>query len=387
MKRTLVFVLTFIMAAALAVPALAITGYETPDSTATAVAPYSGNFGLITAPAGNALGVLSLTSIAADKTYIKGEVVYWRISLTTPAQANITVNAADYSDPKIVLSANTAVFNESIMSYTVSNTSITASAAKGTLNDDSSRLSFGIVKPADAVSNYVITGSAVVTKAEKGDISMEILGDGTSPKFATFEKITPSAINGKVIYDGLNVKYGLYADDTYFVVDIARGASSDYQVRFVTNSDSKNNVASIQVKKDSDADWMTYALSLPASSGGTPIETFVLTGGTVITATSSDYSQRETFAGAKAAFDEVMKFFGFNYSANGLLKAGHFAMKLSTYYDSAKATLNAGSTTITVPGQTVTPPQTGDSATTLGFAMIALALVAAAAVAYRKLKA
>jgi len=96
----------------------------------------------------------------------------------------------------------------------------------------------------------------------------------------------------------------------------------------------------------------------------------------------------KAIAAIKAQLEDIFTYFNFVWEAKGLLLDGHFTQKLNSFYaiDSVDVHLYTGAT-ITVPEPEVEIPQTGDAATTIGFVMVAMAIVAAAAVAYKKVRA
>jgi len=81
-----------------------------------------------------------------------------------------------------------------------------------------------------------------------------------------------------------------------------------------------------------------------------------------------------------------MKFFGFNYDAEGKLRDKHFEAKDSNLFLKDQIAINLYTGSIVLPnGPEV--PKTGDAASIMGFVMIALALVAAGFVVSRKVRA
>jgi LPXTG-motif cell wall-anchored protein len=93
-----------------------------------------------------------------------------------------------------------------------------------------------------------------------------------------------------------------------------------------------------------------------------------------------------TYALLKAAFDANFKKLGFGYSGANYITEDHFTKYFGTIAEtSVKIVYPTGAVVVAPP--TVEPPQTGDSGTFAGFVMIALALVAAAFVTVRKVRA
>lgn len=105
-----------------------------------------------------------------------------------------------------------------------------------------------------------------------------------------------------------------------------------------------------------------------------------------------DFLKNNTYANAtqynalKAVYDKVFKFLGFEYDEANYMTDAHFEHYFGTIIArSEKITYPNGSVIV----NPVTPnlPQTGDNASIVGFAMIAVALVAAAVVTVKKVRA
>lgn len=105
-----------------------------------------------------------------------------------------------------------------------------------------------------------------------------------------------------------------------------------------------------------------------------------------------DFLKNNTYANAtqynalKAVYDKVFKFLGFEYDEANYMTNDHFEYYFGTIMaQSQKITYPNGSVIV----NPVTPelPQTGDNASIVGFAMIAVALVAAAVVTVKKVRA
>jgi len=93
-----------------------------------------------------------------------------------------------------------------------------------------------------------------------------------------------------------------------------------------------------------------------------------------------------TYATLKTAFDSFFTALGFGYPEAKYMTEDHFTKYFGTIMEtSVKIVYPSGAVVVAPPA--VTPPQTGDATTVVGFVMIALALVAAAAVTVRKVRA
>ncbi len=94
----------------------------------------------------------------------------------------------------------------------------------------------------------------------------------------------------------------------------------------------------------------------------------------------------KTYAALKKVFDNYFAMLGFTYDGANAMTAEHFTKYFGTI-DEVVNTLVYPAGYVTVTNPTVEPPQTGDATTVVGFVMIALALVAAAVVTVKKVRA
>lgn len=97
-------------------------------------------------------------------------------------------------------------------------------------------------------------------------------------------------------------------------------------------------------------------------------------------------AEGSTYNALKAVYDEVFAFLGFNYAGLDYMTDAHFTHYKGTIYEEVKSITWPNGNLIVAP---VSPglPQTGDNASIVGFAMIAVALVAAAVVTVKKVRA
>ena len=96
-----------------------------------------------------------------------------------------------------------------------------------------------------------------------------------------------------------------------------------------------------------------------------------------------------TYNAIKADMDEIFGVLGFDYEGAKYMQEAHFTKFFCTVMEgTAGLTYPAGAVTEFVTDDpSVNPPQTGDNASVVGFVMIAVALVAAAAVTVKKVRA
>lgn len=110
---------------------------------------------------------------------------------------------------------------------------------------------------------------------------------------------------------------------------------------------------------------------------------FLTDGGILSDATDADYKA------LKAAMDEIYGVLGFDYEGAKYMTREHYVKFFGTVLEGTDGlTYPAGYVAeLVTDDPSVNPPQTGDNASVVGFVMIAVALVAAAAVTVKKVRA
>ncbi len=168
----------------------------------------------------------------------------------------------------------------------------------------------------------------------------------------------------------------VYHDDTdgEFVIEKQNDPDFDYVLFPVVEATGKIDVTrEILFGYDGDV----YAVNRSVTSE----LTFRNTDDDVVTSASST-----GYAALKAAFDSFFTALGFGYADAKYMSEDHFTKYFGTIMEtSVKIVYPSGAVVVAPPA--VKPPQTGDATTVVGFVMIALALVAAAAVTVRKVRA
>lgn len=98
------------------------------------------------------------------------------------------------------------------------------------------------------------------------------------------------------------------------------------------------------------------------------------------------YATAEQYNALKAVYDDVFKFLGFEYDEANYMTEDHFEHYFGTIIARSEKITYPSGNIIVAP---VSPelPRTGDNASIVGFAMIAVALVAAAVVTVKKVRA
>ncbi|MEL7610826.1 MAG: hypothetical protein AAGU74_15140 [Bacillota bacterium] len=407
MKKIVSLVLALVLVLAIAAPALAITGTINPTTTTTAFAPfYDIDLVLIEAPA-SGLGILSLQAIAANKAYIKDSLVHFALYYKTGDDDLVTAEQDDYNDPVALVSSDVVSFLPAVgttyAGYTIDiTTGITATVGfAASVAANSKSVEFVLASPSSTgVMSHVIIGSGVVSTAANGTILAEILGVEDSVKFAPLSSASAdvtaqiTALNATQIFSGRDVvKYDLSAtlagDVITYTVALPDGTDAgtdpDGAVIFTASlaqsiaPGSSKNLSKIEVVSAAGDTYLVVDQGSVLAGGGASSLKFYLAG--------VEVTDAPTIAALTAIYSGVMTFFGFNYSAAGVLLPVHFGRKLSVFYAYDSAAITLYTSAITVPDADTDVPQTGDAATSIGFVMIALAIVAAAGIAYKKVRA
>ena len=405
MKKIVSLVLALVLVLAIAAPAMAITGSVNPDVTTIASAPFTDiDLVLIESAPLNGLGILSLQAVAANKAYVKDSLVHFALYFKTPVNTTTSMALTDYSTPGALISSDVVSFMaDQIKVYKIDSTNgtINTIVATAALGATSKSVTVDLINavPGPAAASYVLVGSGVVSTAANGTILAELLGAKDSLKFkaitydpAVFDPIiTNLGTNPLKIYAGKTEKYTVSAStlatgtDTIITYDVAiYGSSPATSVQFVASraqtlaAGSTHNLSGINVKYGGVTYLVVDQGSILAGGGSSSLKFYV--GGV-------EETNATIVAALTSAYTGVMSFFGFNYTAAGVLHPEHFARKASVFYAYDSAAITLYTSAITVPDEDTDVPQTGDAASSIGFVMIALAIVAAAGVAYKKVRA
>ena len=93
-----------------------------------------------------------------------------------------------------------------------------------------------------------------------------------------------------------------------------------------------------------------------------------------------------TFKAVNAIYEDIFGFLGFKFAECDYMTAKHFTKFFGTIGEvSASYTWNAGMVVVNPANPNL--PQTGDNASIIGFAMVVVAMVAAAVVTFKKVRA
>ena len=398
MKKIVSLVLALVLVLAFAAPAMAITGQYIPAETPpTLNSPFYDIDLVLTEGSASGLGVLSLQAIAANKAYIKDSIVYFALFYKTGAPV-LNAVAGDYSAAVAQISSDIVTFNSTVTQYKITALGVdtpTTPVVTATPAIAPKTIEFALTQPGAAAASYVVLGSGVVTTAANGTVVAKVLGDPASLKFKPFALANLAAdialLDGSVINAGATPKYSIETDavatpvGTAYTVNLLADTVNNPAVIFTavtgqTIVGSTKNLSKIEVEFGGTT-YLVVDQGANLAGGGTSGLKFYTSPGAV------EVVDATTIANLTKTYAEVMTFFGFNYGAAGVLLPIHFAIKLSVFYATDSAAITLYTSAITVPDADTDVPQTGDAATSIGFVMIALAIVAACGVAYKKVRA
>lgn len=362
MKKVITIVLALVMVFAIAAPAMAMTDAPlgTPGSA-------SDLFDVSIRLAGGMPGYgtsLMVPDVAANKAYVANEAVYYVAYLTAKSGVAST-NRTNLRETNIVLSGNgvnIAAHTPTIYVYTGGQWRVgNSTPVVNTTDNTISYVATDFPYQANVYAQYAFAGYGVVTGAvAEPSISVAV-------KIDSMETRTP--------YAGVNMGTEQ--------VEIIKTADGVYQVNVAGKS--------------------TTIFTMNTSTNKCTRIQFQLINGGLVDVTYAQYYDNATGAyvsdylfgnnpdpAAKTEFLKVMNYFGFDYSkinTNAVLE-GHFLAKVAAANVAATVAVPLYTQTVIIPQpDQIQPPKTGDAASTLGFVMIAAAIVAAAALAYRKVRA
>ena len=378
MKKLFALVLSLALVVAFAVPALA-SGWAQLDVN---IPKYGGiNFdvvGLEYDPNYNTLGMLYVP-FSEPYPVVRNSKIRFVVSVTissklNPAyQALINVKGLDLvvSATNIDLSKPTIYFDE--VAQTINWGTLVGNVFTDTFN---SYATYGN----DTTYSYLFEG--VVKKDGKDTKISASLGfynkwvlDATGREVMEIDTDADAISNYKVTknYDFTSVIPG-YTKSNY-VIDIcdSNGATKNMFVVFPVKGQKVDGAYPVLVSAKAGSIYavsMSYNYSLD----------FLLNGA------FNANAQGATYDALKAVYDEVFAFLGFNYAGLDYMTDNHFTHYKGTIYEEVKSITWPNGNIIVAP---VSPelPQTGDNASIVGFAMIAVALVAAAVVTVKKVRA
>lgn len=342
MKKLFALVLSLALVVAFAVPAMA-TGWVSLETAPVYKDITISVTGLETTP--NTVGVGSLYEpLSANANYpvVKGTTLHFLVELNIPAYSKLTPATKNLID-NVGLDLAIETTNMTI-----------AAASRGTVDDD----------------NCCITET--FGQAECGQTySYEVWANANSPEEA---KVVATAGfynewdgNTMKIYNAKgNLAYTVTNNGDSFLVE----DTDENSILFpVDETSGKITNKGIMVNEE----WV-----ITKGSQNNAIDFY---NGTVWASGSAT-----TFAALNAVYEDIFGFLGFKYDTREFMTAEHYELYFGTIGEiSASYSWNAGKVVV----NPVTPdlPQTGDNASIVGFAMIVVAMVAAAVVTVKKVRA
>lgn len=381
MKKILTLVLALALVFALAAPALAITGDTTPDETHPSRAPVSLDVELFTAPEAFGGGTLSVSKIASNKMYIVNEVAYWGVALQFADENdyNFNMHENDYNGAELTVSCDAFALKDVALGHAYVEEAGKSKIVKWNKALGEDGVDDGMdFDPPELSSNKDYLEMGIPDYLWGTDTELYFFGQGivTGKGLLKAEVALDSSLDDGVlmIYDGTDLLYKVDDDQSFPGLDFDSGYvvwdDEDNAVGFEVDN---GNVTAIKValKDILGGKFQEVEYKTKPSGGGSIVQSI------------GDF-EGDDLDEAKKLYNSVMKFFGFNYDAEGKLRDKHFESKCRALYLKDQATINLYTGSIVIPDPEVAPPKTGDAASVMGFMMIALALAAAGVVVAKK---
>ncbi len=376
MKKLFALVLTLAMVLAIAAPAMA-SGWDILDSqvpnlkdikvavTALAIAPNTTKLGKIYEP---------LTTMYP---IVAGIPVHFVVEVEIPKEKNLsTANQKLLASKGLELYVSTANIdidatksvNSAVILSTDATATVTGNAAIST-TDDYMTDEYGVAHM-DRLFTYDVWGT--VKKDGK---------DASVTAYMGFYNNWRTSATGTTIFDwctdgdGDNEYYVLHNTGYYFVCDNA--ATPSEGLLFPVN-DAKNP-SPVDYNKPVQLYYNGQWYNISKTINNVVTFTPVANPGTIVT-------EGTAYKAMMAIYDEYFGLLGFPYEDAKYMPEKHFSTYFGTIVE-ATATVTYPTGTVVVVTPDVEPPQTGDNASIVGFVMGAIALVAAAAVTVKKVRA
>jgi LPXTG-motif cell wall-anchored protein len=350
MKKLFALVLSLALVVAFAVPAMA-TGWASLDPAPVYKDITISVTGLETEP--NTVGVGKLYEpLSANANYpvVKGTKLHFLVELTVPygSLSSATTNLIKNVGLKLAIETT----NMEITSCKTNSESVDTSSTEKVTD---------LFESADAAEETVVYSYEVWAKALSDDEAKVVATAGF------YNKWDEGTGTMKIYNAKGNLAYTVTDNGESFLVE----NSDEDTILFPVKSTGKIDTKGILVNEE----WLiTFG-----SQNGT-IDFYSKINDTWASGTSSD------FAAVNAVYEDIFGFLGFKFAECDYMTAGHFKLYFGTIGEiSASYSWNAGKVVV----NPVTPdlPQTGDNASIVGFAMIVVAMVAAAVVTVKKVRA
>lgn len=349
MKKLFALVLSLALVVAFAVPALA-TGWATLDTAPVYKEIGIAVYGLQTTPNTSMVGML-YEELKAPYPVVKGTPLHFLVEVTVP-YANLT-------------DAVKKLIQVKGMDVKIATTNMTISEVKlgggnnWSLNADKDTITETYTKP--NYSNKTVVFQYDVYATADSDKETKVVA--TAGFYNKWD-------NGKMeIYNAkAELAYTVFQGSNEFAVVNPDGKF----VRFPVNSKGQIDTKGILVNDE----WLiTYGSQNKTEVDFWNVKTNVWA--------SADAT---TFKAVNAIYEDIFGFLGFKFADCDYMTAKHFTKFFGTIGEvSASYTWNAGMVVVNPVDPKL--PQTGDNASIIGFAMIAVAMVAAAVVTFKKVRA
>lgn len=349
MKKLFALVLSLALVVAFAVPALA-TGWATLDPAPVYKEIGIAVYGLQTTPNTSKVGTL-YEELKAPYPVVKGTPLHFLVEVTVP-YANLT-------------DAVKKLIQVKGMDVKIATTNMTISEVKlgggnnWSLNADKDTITETYTNP--NYSNKTVVFQYDVYATADSDKETKVVA--TAGFYNKWD-------NGKMeIYNAkAELAYTVFQGSNEFAVVNPDGKF----VRFPVNSKGQIDTKGILVNDE----WLiTYGSQNKTEVDFWNVKTNVWA--------SADAA---TFKAVNAIYEDIFGFLGFKFADCDYMTAKHFTKFFGTIGEvSASYTWNAGMVVVNPVDPKL--PQTGDNASIIGFAMIAVAMVAAAVVTFKKVRA
>ncbi len=374
MKKLFALVLALAMALAIAIPTMA-AGWDpikVDEDPATAISFKL--YGLETKENTAVLGSL-YQELTATYPLVKGTPVHFMVVVSIPAEADLSA-------------ANVKLLAARGLKVKVSTDYIQIDKVSTYITKLSDGSEAGTTK--NVVVDAKSWSTTLDTASEGFEYKFEFVGQGTTGGKDATVKASVGYYN---VWEGDTfVAYNAKGTKSFTVT--ANGVDAATEGTF-SIFDGKNTVV-FPVKDGYVNDDAGSAIKLTVANGGKGDGTYYVTrstasnGGYIFRVDDTEaWGVSDTtgrYEAIKAVFDNFLALLGFQYDGSNAMTKAHFVKYFGTI-DEVVETLVYPAGYVTVTNPTVEPPQTGDATTVVGFVMIALALVAAAVVTVKKVRA
>lgn len=413
-QKIISLVVALAMVLAMAAGASALTGdlYE-PAPTAGGVMPYTNIRLRLVESASEEIGfgLFNLAQAAEGSAYFPGQRICFALEFTTPDEEDITIHALDYVNPAVVLSSAVVDFCPGTFTMcqlegaTVSETAVTVEHDP----DNPKKVTVSLPFPVDSGAvRYVLTGCGLVRGTSSGALQAEFQGDYTSTKFfgpvhggnITELMELAKGLWGGFVLEGMEFLYHVMyfpieEEMQYIVFNLGDDMDDISALLFYTDlaatvAGSTKNVTKIEILIVENGDataWLVNDTGVDISGGGTSSLQFYRADGAdglVVLSPACAGEDLTTYNRLKSWYQEVMGYFGLQYSREGILLPIHFSQKFSIFY--AKSEVRVALSHAAAADPDLALPATGGGGRHAGLGMAALAVALACGLAWRRLK-